>query len=124
MTPLGQLADHDNVGEPMTVPYQDIGFMIPLAWHGEGGEMHNDVFLLVGNQVYVPENSERWAAELAPAKDEIRRQVISKFKTQFKALVKQCLLEMGELPSSASLPGRDDVDIIPDGSTSEAAPAG
>ena len=76
------------------------------------------------NQVYVPDNSERWAADLAPAKDEIRRQVISKFKTQFKALVKQCLIELGHSSITESLAGKDEVDILDGGVTGEVASAG
>ena len=67
--PESQIRDVTSRGEPMTVSQVVPGQMVAVQWFDEAGRQHNEVWFQVGNVMYQPPDSERWASELRPVKD-------------------------------------------------------
>jgi len=66
-------------GPPMTVLVVGPMTMQQVRWFDEVGRGHDEVwFIGPGNVVYQPPNSETWASELKPVKEELVLQVLSK----------------------------------------------
>lgn len=114
--PEGQLRPDGVEGAPMTVSHAMVGLMVPLQWFDEAGNGHNDVFMVVGDQVYKPPESERWAAELGSVKKELAVAVRKSAKAHFRAMIVDILRQEGLLggvpDNGVDLPKDDDVDVL------------
>ncbi len=95
--PESQIRDVTSRGEPMTVAQVVCGQMVAVQWFDEAGREHNEVWFQVGQTLYQPPDSERWASELRPVKDKLAKQVLARLSPP---------------TVNESLPVEDEVDVL------------
>jgi len=71
--------------------------MVAVQWFDEAGREHNEVWFQVGQTLYQPPDSERWASELRPVKDKLAKQVLARLSPP---------------TVNESLPVEDEVDVL------------
>jgi len=96
--PASQIRDVTSRGEPMTVKQVVRGQMVAVQWFDEAGRKHNEVWFQVGEVIYQPPDSERWASDLRPVKAKLANQVLARLNPP--------------LTINGSLPVEDDVDVL------------
>lgn len=98
MIPEGQLAQ--DRAEPNTLlAILPPGKMVPIRYADEHGRVHQAVVFEAGGEYYMPPGAEKWASELRPVRD----------------WMKKAILAM--LPGDGALdaPKEDTVDVVADG---------
>jgi hypothetical protein len=101
--PQGQLQnreddDRPKLGNPRTVRNAVRANFVAIEYTDINGKFHTDVVLEVGNQLYMPPNSEQWTVQLKPLADWLLKGT-------------KALLDAQRPVSAGEVPVEDKVDI-------------
>ena len=64
-------------GPPGTISHAYVVEQIALQWFDESGKAHDDVWLKIGDNYFIPPESELWASKLSQVKDTFARQLVA-----------------------------------------------